>query len=753
MIITTQINMDLIRAEKTPTVRLVCDDKLSRAVQLNLFADGEAVALPAGCTALVRYGKPDGTGGSYDTLPDGSKAWSIEGNAVTVALAPQVCNVPGKVKLTVTLLDGEKELNCFTVYLDVQGHVGEPEESEDYIYITGYLPQPGAAAVGQYLQVSGVDAKGRVTAVKAAEVETANAEAVPEYVRSEAQRLAALAQSRQNGGTLSLLCCSDLHYSGVHVYAAQMGESVLHAGQGMGIVSRQMHLDGAAMLGDLVWDGGEAAFEALEAMRFANEAIADAFTGLPNFRTRGNHEGAYKADTALTDAQIFANVAAYNDGAVVGDRLGGWCYRDYADRKIRVVCINTSESSDGSMAVSAAQNSWLQSALAVESGWATVLLSHHPLDWSGSGSNVMRTVAAASNVLCNIHGHTHCYAVDALAGTKIPRIAVPNVCFYRNNEYGQNGGAENAEGIEFGEETTYAKTAKSAEDTAFCVITIDREAGKIYADHYGAGYDRVVLIGDTQAEVFTVSNVLENVTNGNGVAQVQEGMAYHAVLTAAEGHTISSVVVTMGGVNVTASVYSDGNIHIPSVSGDIVITASAQLPSDHYTNLVPSALDYDLEGVFGENGYRNGYYVSTAAPYYTATTDGSVATGLIPYDIYGGVNGYGFQPATIYIKGITFDASNSHNRLGVFVTEGEIGTGGTSAKFIYATVNAANLSTYFSVETLGDKYYKLTPLMVAETGRNKLASTWISTINVSHIAISGNGSGENLIVTFDEPIE
>ena len=750
MIITTQINMDLIRTEKTPTVRLVCDDKLSRAVQLNLFADGEAIELPASCTALVRYGKPDGTGGSYDTLPDGSKAWSIEGNAVTVALAPQVCNVAGKVKLTVTLLDGEQELNCFTLYLDVQGHVGEPEDSEDYIYITGYLPQPGAAAVGQYLQVSGVDAKGRVTAVKAAEVETANAEAVPEYVRSEAQRLAALAQSRQNGGTLSLLCCSDLHYSGVHAYAAQMGESVLHAGQGMGIVSRQMHLDGAAMLGDLVWDGGEAAFEALEAMRFANEAIADAFTGLPNFRTRGNHEGAYKADTALTDAQIFANVAAYNDGAVVGDRLGGWCYRDYADRKIRVVCINTSESSDGSMAVSAAQNSWLQSALAVESGWATVLLSHHPLDWSGSGSNVMRTVAAASNVLCNIHGHTHCYAVDALAGTKIPRIAVPNVCFYRNNEYGQNGGAENAEGIEFGEETTYAKTAKSAEDTAFCVITIDRSAGKIYADHYGAGYDRVIALGE--AVSYAVSYQLDKVSCSSAVAEVAEGEAFHAELTAQDGYAINRFAVTMGGVDVTGAVYADGVISIPAVTGDIVIIARADAQAT-YTNLVPTALDFDLEGVFNGCGYRDGHYVSTSAPYYSATTDGSVVTGLIPYDIYGGVNGYGFQPATIYIKGITFDASNSHNRLGVFVTEGEIGTGGTSAKFIYATVNAANLSTYFSVETLGDKYYKLTPLMVAETGRNKLASTWISTINVSHIAISGNGSGENLIVTFDEPIE
>ena len=750
MIITTQINMDLIRAEKMATVRLVCDDKLSRAVRLKLFADGEAIELPASCTVMVRYGKPDGTGGSYDTLPDGSKAWSIEGNAVTVALAPQVCNVAGKVKLTVTLLDGEQELNCFTLYLDVQGHVGEPGESDNYVYLTGYLPQPGAAEVGQYLKIAGVDEAGRVIAVEAAEVETPEVETVPEYVRSEAQRLAALAQSRQNGGTLSLLCCSDLHYSGVHVYAQQMGESVAHAGQGMGIVRKQMHLDGAAMLGDLVWDGGETAQQALEAMRFANEAIADAFSGLPNFRTRGNHECIYKTEGGLSDAQIFANVAAHNEGATFGDRLGGWCYRDYADRKIRVVCINTAESSDGSMAVSAEQNAWLQDALAAQDGWATVLLSHHPLDWNGSGSNVMQTVKNAGNVLCNIHGHTHCYAVGMLTGTEIPRIAVPNVCFYRNNEYGQNDGAENGEGTEFGEETTYAKTAASAEDTAFCVITIDREAGKIYADHYGAGYDRVVALGE--AESYAISYQLDNVSCSSTAAEVAEGGAFSAVLTAKEGYVISRVVVTMGGVDVTGAVYTDGVISIPSVAGDVVIIARADAQAT-YTNLVPSALDFDLEGVFNGSGYMDGYYVSTSAPYYSATTDGSVVTGLIPYDIYGGVNGYGFQPATIYIKGITFDASNSHNRLGVFVTEGENSTGGTGTKFIYSTVNAASLSTYFTVETLGDKYYKLTPIMVEETGRNKMASVWISTINVSHIVISGNGSGEDLIVTFDEPIE
>jgi len=338
MIAITKIDMDLVRGGRTPSVKLMCEDKLSRAMQICLHADGEAFALPEDCKVLVRYSKPDGTGGSYDTLPDGSAAWSIAENQVTVMLAPQVCNVAGKVKLTVTLISGEKELNCFTVYLDVKGHGKALEESENYVYLTGYLPQPVAAKEGQYLRIAAVDACGKVTAV-----ETAAVEAMPGYVRSEAERLAEVVQSRQSGETLTLLACADLHHSAVHSYAARMAESITHAGQAMGILRQQVHLDGAAMLGDLVWDGGETAQEALGAMRFVNGAIADGFSGLPNFRTRGNHDCVAKAEDGLTDGQIFANIGAYNTGAVYDpeNRTGGYCYRDFGEQKIRVVCINT----------------------------------------------------------------------------------------------------------------------------------------------------------------------------------------------------------------------------------------------------------------------------------------------------------------------------------------------------------------------------------------------------------------------------
>lgn len=74
---------------------------------------------------------------------------------------------------------------------------------------------------------------------------------------------------------------------------------------------------------------------------------------------------------------------------------------------------------------------------------------------------------------------------------------------------------------------------------------------------------------------YTIVNVLTNVTNSNSTAKVSEGASYIGTLTAADGFNMSAVTVTMGGVDVTADVYADGTITIESVTGNVIITASA----------------------------------------------------------------------------------------------------------------------------------------------------------------------------------
>lgn len=161
MIITHKLQtMDLTHKQNTIRVDVVQDDKYSRDVEFTLTENGVAWKIPDGTTAVVRYKKPDGTGGNYDTLPDGSTAYQINGNVLTVALAPQVCTVPGQVQLSVGLIKGNAEINTFSANIVVHPNPGAEYQSEDYIKLSGAVPNSGWAP-NIYL---GTDAQGNVVA-------------------------------------------------------------------------------------------------------------------------------------------------------------------------------------------------------------------------------------------------------------------------------------------------------------------------------------------------------------------------------------------------------------------------------------------------------------------------------------------------------------------------------------------------------------------------------------------------------------
>ena len=163
MIITHKITMDLTRRRVLPMVEAVQDDKYSRNLEFTLLADGEAWEVPEGTTAVVRFAKADGTGGNYDTLPDGSAAYTINGNVVTVALAPQVCTAPGPVRLAVGLINDAQEINTFDVCVHVWPNPGLEVTSEGYYQVIGALAASGWEP-NMYL---GTDAEGNVAAVEA----------------------------------------------------------------------------------------------------------------------------------------------------------------------------------------------------------------------------------------------------------------------------------------------------------------------------------------------------------------------------------------------------------------------------------------------------------------------------------------------------------------------------------------------------------------------------------------------------------
>lgn len=81
-----------------------------------------------------------------------------------------------------------------------------------------------------------------------------------------------------------------------------------------------------------------------------------------------------------------------------------------------------------------------------------------------------------------------------------------------------------------------------------------------------------------------VTKNLAGCTISNPASQVDYGEAYTATIAAENGKTITSVVVKMGGVDITATAYSasSGAINIAKVTGAVTITAAASAPSVTY---------------------------------------------------------------------------------------------------------------------------------------------------------------------------
>ena len=137
MIITHKLQpMDLASRGVPQRVDVMQDDKYSRNLQISLYENGSRWQIPRDVVAVIRYKKSDGTGGNYDTLPDGTLAYDISGNVLTVALAPQVCTAPGLVDFAVCLIQAESEITTFAVNIIVQPVPGADIASEEYENLT-----------------------------------------------------------------------------------------------------------------------------------------------------------------------------------------------------------------------------------------------------------------------------------------------------------------------------------------------------------------------------------------------------------------------------------------------------------------------------------------------------------------------------------------------------------------------------------------------------------------------------------------
>lgn len=168
MIINHKLTIDMARPEPV-CIEVTQDDRYTRNLQLRLLANGKPLEKPSDCNVAVSFRKKDGCVGCYDTMPDGSCAWSWEADGLTVRLAPEVCTAAGEVELGVTVFSQEQTLGCAGIGLRVQPKPAADLQSRDYFSVLRFLPQPVMGEPETYLQVAEVDQQGRVTAVRCRE--------------------------------------------------------------------------------------------------------------------------------------------------------------------------------------------------------------------------------------------------------------------------------------------------------------------------------------------------------------------------------------------------------------------------------------------------------------------------------------------------------------------------------------------------------------------------------------------------------
>lgn len=611
---------------------------------------------------------------------------------------------------------------------------------------------------------------------------------IPDYVKEAALEVARQVRSVRTNDSVVFLAMSDSHYygeqgeSGVDTYVDSNGTqgnvSNLHGAMAAKILAYALDFDFMAHLGDATWGHKTTTSPLLNSqIDTLFGMLRESHANLPCFHAIGNHDtGMYyhnnmkeAGNTGIyteSGANLYNKFTALSESAdtvIGGEEYGGYCYRDFANKKLRVFLLNTSEyhiynQTDSGMLGS--QKLWFANALldlndkSDAADWGFIVLCHYPADYgnamplsellkayvtgngitiaheNGTNTTVNFTGKNNAKFIAQFHGHVHNFITSKLhstaTGTPVQfdawRMCIPNGQYNRENYY------TTVNGINFAEDTDYSKTAGTANDTSFVVNVISPSEEKIYSFCYGAGYDRVIGYG--AVTYYSISRALTNVSTNNAAVSIEEGKSYSEVIMLNSGCDMKTISVTMGGVDISSSAITviDGGyqIDIPEVEGNIVVTAKAQA-RPNFTNLVPLSInadgtDYNVDG----DGYDNGIYLSSDT---VVNKDSCTTTGFIPVKT---------GAKTIRIAGNGMNAGDGFMRILFYDSD-----------FSYnATISAAHAgSNIYNGRVIEEDSTALTLEMYSVSGAGSTNG-----INCPYMRICAMGDGANLIVTVDEEI-
>ena len=125
-----------------PVLNMAQYDANSRTIVATLWDGTSGFNVPSGSVVMVRFGKPDGTGGLYDHTEAG-EAITYSGNVVTAPVATQMLSVAGKVQADIEIYQTGETAQasvklatfCFTVNVEKAAYPDAEIISSDYYNI------------------------------------------------------------------------------------------------------------------------------------------------------------------------------------------------------------------------------------------------------------------------------------------------------------------------------------------------------------------------------------------------------------------------------------------------------------------------------------------------------------------------------------------------------------------------------------------------------------------------------------------
>lgn len=255
---------------------------------------------------------------------------------------------------------------------------------------------------------------------------------------------------------------------------------------------------------------------------------------------------------------------------------------------------------------------------------------------------------------------------------------------------------------------------------------------------------------------FNITNTLVHTTSNNAAVAANNGDSYMATLTPDQYYQLGTVTVTMGGIDITNTVYSNGVIAIPSVTGDIEINAESEI------------ITYSVASTLNESTLDN---VAT-----TIEAGSAYVTEVIPS------TNYQVDSITVYMNGINVsDTVVTGNTISINEVTGNINITVATSIIVYSITNtlthtvtdnsAANINSglsYTATLAVDEVGYNLTDITVTMGGIDITVTAYdadTQTITIANVtgnieitAISttipdlGQVATDNVIEIFDDAL-